>query len=236
MLTVDYARLGLRAGERLLDLGAGAGRHAYGAFERGARVVALDRSEVDAKDCAAFLEALVEEAGGGQAASMAGDALSLPFPDGAFDRVICAEVLEHVPDDLAAMREIARVLKPGGTAAVTVPRFWPELVCWALSDEYHLVEGGHVRIYRLGDLRRRLRAAGLRPTGVGLAHGLHTPYWWLRCAVGVGDDAHPMVRAYHRVLVWDIEAGRPLPTRLAEAALNPLLAKSVVVYLEKPGR
>ena len=236
MLTVDYARLGLRAGELLLDLGAGAGRHAYGAFERGARVVALDRSEGDAKDCAAFLEALVEEAGGGQAASMAGDALRLPFPDATFDRVICAEVLEHVPDDLAAMGEIARVLKAGGTAAVTVPRFWPELVCWALSDEYHLVEGGHVRIYRLGELRRRLRAAGLRPRGVGLAHGLHTPYWWLRCAVGVGNDDHPLVRAYHRVLVWDIEAGRPLPTRLAEAALNPLLAKSVVVYLEKPGR
>ena len=236
MLTVDYGRLGLRPGDVLLDLGAGAGRHAYGAFERGARVVALDRSEGDAKDCAAFFTALVEEAPHGpdrQAASMVGDALGLPFPDATFDRVICAEVLEHVPDDRAAMAEVARVLKPGGTAAVTVPRFWPELVCWALSDEYHLVEGGHVRIYRLGELRRRLQAAGLRPAGVGLAHGLHTPYWWLKCAVGVGNDTHPLVRAYHRLLVWDIEAGRPLPTRLAEAALNPLLAKSIVVYLTK---
>ena len=235
MLTVDYVRLGLRPGELLLDLGAGGGRHAYGAFERGARVVALDRSEADAKDCAALLAALVDEAGTGDAGSMVGDALRLPFADATFDRVICAEVLEHVPDDRAAMTEIFRVLKPGGTAAVTVPRFWPELVCWALSDEYHLVPGGHVRIYRLPELRRRLREAGLRPTGLGLAHGLHTPYWWLKCAVGVGDDAHPLVRAYHRLLVWDIEAGRPLPTRLAEAALNPLLAKSIVVYLEKPG-
>ena len=244
MLTVDYDRLGLRPGELLLDLGAGRGRHAYGAFGHGARVVALDRSESDAKDCAAFLTALVDEgrgpsgpsereAQGGEAASMVGDALRLPFPDATFDRVICAEVLEHVPDDRAAMAEIARVLRPGGTAAVTVPRFWPELVCWALSDEYHLIEGGHVRIYRLGELRRRLQAAGLRPAGVGLAHGLHTPYWWLKCAVGVGNDTHPLVRAYHRLLVWDIEAGRPLPTRLAEAALNPLLAKSVVVYLGK---
>jgi SAM-dependent methyltransferase len=236
VLTVDYRRLGLRPGELLLDLGAGAGRHAYGAFERGARVVALDRSEGDAKDCAAFLTALVDEAGTGAAASMVGDAVGLPFPDATFDRVICAEVLEHVPDDRGAMAEVARVLKPGGTAAVTVPRFWPELVCWALSDDYHLVPGGHVRIYRRPELRRRLAGAGLRPTGFGWAHGLHTPYWWLKCAVGVGNDDHPLVRAYHRLLVWDIEAGRPLPTRLAEAALNPMLAKSIVVYLEKPAR
>ena len=36
------------------------------------------------------------------------------------------------------------------------------------------------------------------------AHGLHSPYWWLKCAVGVDNDDHPLVKAYHQVLVWDI--------------------------------
>jgi SAM-dependent methyltransferase len=233
VLTVDYRRLGLERGDLLLDLGAGGGRHAYGAFDLGARVVALDYSEADAKDCGALLAALVEEKGTGDATALCGDALHLPFPDATFDRVICSEVLEHVPDDRRAMTEIRRILRPGGTAAVTVPRFGPELVCWALSDEYHLVEGGHVRIYRWSVLSSRLRDAGLRITGIGLAHGLHTPYWWLKCAVGVQNADHPLVRAYHRLLVWDIEAGRPLPTRLAEALLNPALAKSLVVYVER---
>ena len=87
----------------------------------------------------------------------------LPFADGAFDRVIAAEVLEHIPDDNRAMAELARVLRPGGTMAVTVPRFGPELVNWALSDEYHDIPGGHVRIYRRSLLIDRLRRAGLRP-------------------------------------------------------------------------
>ena len=75
-----------------------------------------------------------------------------PFADGTFDRVIASEVLEHIPDDVAAMRELARVLKPGGTMAVTVPRCVPEAVNWALSDEYHDTPGGHVRIYRRSTL------------------------------------------------------------------------------------
>jgi hypothetical protein len=65
------------------------------------------------------------------------------------------------------------------------------------------------------------------------AHGLHSPYWWLKCAVGVGDDDHPLARAYHRLLVWDIMK-RPVSTRLAERALNPLIGKSLVLYARKP--
>ena len=61
---------------------------------------------------------------------------------------MASEVLEHIPDDVTAMAEIARVLKPGGRVAVTVPRYGPERICWALSDEYHANEGGHIRIYR----------------------------------------------------------------------------------------
>lgn len=242
MLTVDYRRLGLAPGHLVLDLGAGGGRHAFGALERGARVVALDRSDAEMKHAGALLLALMDEAEAadtpgatrGHGSATCGDALALPFADATFDRVIASEVLEHVPDDQAAMRELARVLRPGGRAAVTVPRWLPELVNWVLSDEYHLVPGGHIRIYRRSVLAGRLRAAGLEVTGLGLAHGLHTPYWWLKCAVGVTNGEHPLVRAYHRLLVWDIEHGHPLPTRLAEAALNPALAKSIVLYLRKP--
>jgi hypothetical protein len=65
------------------------------------------------------------------------------------------------------------------------------------------------------------------------AHALHSPYWWLKCAVGVRRDDHPLARAYHRLLVWDIMS-RPAATRLTERALNPILGKSLVMYAAKP--
>ncbi len=242
MLTVEYERLRVRPGDRLLDLGAGGGRHAFEAMRRGASVVAVDADRAAAKDCAAFMVALAESDAAVQAAARAGasnatmvaDGLDLPFPDASFDRVIAAEVLEHVPDDRRAMAELARVLRPGGTMAVTVPRWFPELVCWALSDDYHLVPGGHIRIYRRGTLVSRLEAAGLRRYASHHAHALHSPYWWLKCLVGVADGEHRLVQAYHRLLVWDITTGSPL-TRVPERLLNPVLGKSLVVYLEKPG-
>jgi SAM-dependent methyltransferase len=240
MLTVDYDRLGVRAGDRLLDLGCGFGRHAFEAFRRGARVVALDRSDAELKDVRQVFAAMTEsgEAGtrpGDSASGVNGDALSLPFPDGTFDRVIASEVLEHIPDDSRAAGELARVLRPGGTIAVTVPAWLSERVCWALSDEYHAPKagGGHVRIYTEPGLRSRLREAGLRPGGAHHAHGIHTPYWWVRCAVGPTNDEHPLVRAYHRLLVWDITDAPPV-TRIADRLLSPLIGKSIVVYARKP--
>jgi SAM-dependent methyltransferase len=232
VLTVRYDWLGVRPGELVLDLGCGAGRHAFEASRRGARVVAFDYSAAELKDVAAMFAALEPAQ---LAVGVNGDATRLPFADGVFDRVIAAEVLEHIVDDEAAMAELARVLRPGGTMAVTVPAWLPERVCWALSDEYHapFVEGGHVRIYTRRGIRQRLRGAGLEPGRVHHAHALHTPYWWLRCAVGPHDDEHPLVRAYHRLLVWDISKA-PLATRLPDTLLNPVLGKSIVVYARKP--
>jgi SAM-dependent methyltransferase len=160
------------------------------------------------------------------------DALDLPFPSEHFDRVIAAEILEHLPDDRGAIAEIVRVTRRGGLVAVTVPRRWPEQVCWALSDEYHEVEGGHVRIYRASELRASLEAAGLVFTGSHHAHALHSPYWWLKCAVGV-DRETALTRAYHRLLVWDMMS-RPVLTQVGERLLNPLLGKSVVLYFRRP--
>jgi SAM-dependent methyltransferase len=230
MLTVRYGTLGLERGDRVLDLGCGGGRHAFEAARRGARVVAADLDLAELKEVRNVFGALPEEGW-----VTAGDATRLPFPDGAFDRVIASEVMEHIPDDRAAARELARVLRPGGTIAITVPSWLPEQVCWALSEEYHapFVEGGHVRIYTESELRKRLREAGLLPGHAHHAHALHTPYWWLKCAVGPRNDAHPLVQAWHKLLVWDI-VERPPVTRFAEWALSPVMGKSLVVYATKP--
>lgn len=238
MLTVDFDRFGLRPAERVLDLGCGGGRHAFACLRRGAVVVALDADAVEVKGVIGMMAAMVEsgEVGdGGAGAAVRGDALRLPFPDGAFDRVICAEVLEHLPDDSAAMAELARVLKPGGMLAISVPRFGPELVNWALSQRYHAVAGGHVRIYRRSQLLGRLEDAGLEPVASHHAHALHSPYWWLRCLVGLENESCLAVRGYHRLLVWDITAHTPV-TRVPEKILNPFLGKSLVVYLRRAGR
>jgi SAM-dependent methyltransferase len=236
MLTVDFDRLGLEPGDRVLDMGCGAGRHAFEMFRRGGDVVAFDQ---DGDELAGVLELFgaMREAGevppGAEADIKQGDALSLPFADAEFDRVVASEVLEHIPADTDAIAELVRVLRPGGTMAVTVPRWLPERVCWALSDDYHQVEGGHVRIYTGDGLVAKLVGAGLVYEGRDHAHGLHSPYWWIKCAVGVTKDEHPLVKAYHRVLVWDIMK-KPLATRLADRALNPLIGKSLVLYLRKP--
>ena len=237
MLTAKYEQLGLHHGDKVLDLGCGFGRHAFEAARRGASVVALDAGADEVNGVAAMFIAMVEAGelaeGSVHANVVQGDALHLPFPDGAFDRVICSEVLEHIPDDLSAMSELARVLRPGGTMAITVPRFGPELINWALSDEYHNVPGGHIRIYRRSVLAERLTSTGMVVTGHHYAHGLHSPYWWLKCFVGTTNDEHPWVKRYHQLLVWDIMK-KPALTRYAEQVLSPLMGKSIVLYLRKP--
>ncbi len=234
MLTVDFDRLGLEPGERILDMGCGAGRHAFECLRRGSRVVALDADEVELKGVTAIMAAMEEAdeiASGAAGMAVRGTALDLPFDDGTFDRIIAAEVMEHIPEDSVAMRELARVLRPGGRLAITVPRYGPELMNWALASEYHETPGGHVRIYRRGQLTDRLARAGLRVVGHHHTHGLHSPYWWLKCAVGVSNDQNPLVRTYHKVLVHDIVHASAW-TQVPERVLAPLIGKSLVVYAE----
>ena len=71
------------------------------------------------------------------------------------------------------------------------------------------------------------------PTGRTALHALHSPYWWLRCAVGPTNDTNKAVVAYRKLLEWDITEA-PVATRTADRVLNPVLGKSLVVYARKP--
>ncbi len=242
MLTVRpdrLAALGLRPGDLVLDVGTGFGRHTFELARRGHHVVAVDLAADEVLGTKATLHAMAEAgeiAPGTDVGVLRGDATRLPFVDGAFDAVLTSEVLEHVPDDVGALAEMSRVLRPGGVFAATVPSWLPEKISWMLSDDYHApaAEGGHVRIYSATELKAKLRAAGLVVSGSHHAHALHSPYWWLRCAVGVGDEQHPLVRRYRRFLEWDI-VNQPRSTAVAERVLSPVLGKSLVLYAVTAG-
>lgn len=238
MLTIRFDELGLNAGDRVLDVGSGFGRHVYECARRGAHVVALDYAAdevVETRDTLAAMVTAEEITADKLVGVVRGDARRLPFADGSFDVVITSEVLEHIQDDVAAIAEMVRVLRPGGRFAATVPAYLPEIVNWKLSDEYHAPKspGGHVRIYSKTELRAKLRSAGLDVDGYHRAHALHSPYWWLKCAVGPTEDDHPLVVRYRKFLEWDI-IEQPASTKVAERVLSPVLGKSSVHYGTKP--
>lgn len=235
MITVDFSRLSLRPGVRVLDIGCGTGRHTAAAYQLpDAAVVGADLDIEDLRQARTRL--LFHDGcgrhGGGSWFFCASDIACLPFEDACFDLVICSEVLEHIADDQRAAAEIIRVLKPAGSLVVSVPRYFPERICWALSDAYHQTANGHIRIYRKQQLVRLLESQGAVYQSSHFAHSLHSPYWWLKCLVGPERADAAVVNGYHRFLTWDI-LKKPLLTRLLDGLFNPLLGKSLVVYCKK---
>lgn len=230
MLTVRLDRLALAPGQWVLDLGCGEGRHVHGVGARKtADIVGVDLDEASlakGRDGSAMV-------GFADSRFVAGDAFRLPFRDATFDAVICSEVLEHLTDYKDALREIHRVVKPGGLFAASVPTAWPERLCWRLASGpggYADQPGGHVRIFRESELRDAIETEGFHYLARHRAHGLHSPYWWLKCAFWGRDPW--IVRLYHRLLVWDI-LKRPWLTRALDRMLSPAMGKSLVLYFRE---
>jgi SAM-dependent methyltransferase len=152
-------------GARVLDLGCGAGRFVAALREAGADPVGVELS-------AAALERARRNVPGADLRLVAADG-SLPLGHGEVDVVWCSEVLEHVPDTIAFLTEVRRVLRHGGRLLVTVPdhgRLKRTLLALAHYDAHYDPLGQHVRFYTRRSLARALLATGfeaveLRPLG-----------------------------------------------------------------------
>lgn len=119
--------LGPLDGVAVLDVGSGPGIFARDLALRGAQVTALDSAP-------AMLAGAEEiaRAAGVEIATAAGEAMAIPFPDATFDAAVMVQVLEYVPDAVGALREVARVLRPGGRL-LACDTDW-ETAAWGIGD------------------------------------------------------------------------------------------------------
>ena len=234
MLTIDYNLLGIQDGERILDVGCGYGRHSWEAYKRnGCLIYALDIEEESLIKTRHVLR-LMDEQGesNGEWLVIRGDAINLPFKDASFDKIICSEVLEHLPNDQQGVREMVRVLKEGGTLAVSVPTYLTEAIYWRISNDYYNHPGGHIRKYKTPQLINLLSQSNLQIYATRHKHALHSIYWLLRCLFRVKNEKALIPSLYHKFLVWDLRV-RSKPIRLLDGLLNLLFPKSLVLYARK---
>ena len=234
MVTVDFDLLGLKNGEKVLDIGCGEGRHSWELCRlHNCSVHAVDIEPVSLEKARWVLIYMDQQnESNGKWHVVRGDVMNLSFRDASFDRIICAETLEHVPSDIESIQELVRVLKDDGALAVSVPTYLTENICWKLSKQYHNQPGGHVRKYRTKELAEILSQNNLTIYAIRHKHGLHSFYWILRCIFGINKKNSPIPALYHKFLVWDMKTST-WPIRMLDKLLNRFLSKSVVIYLRK---
>ena len=233
MVTVDFPKLNLKANDVVLDAGCGMGRHLrFLAKYPGLKIVGIDKNTGALREALTSLENMPDALSKDYLVSEA-DIHRLPFADTSFDCVICSEVLEHIPDHEAAVKELIRILKPEGTLVLSVPRYYSEKLCWLISSDYYHSEGGHIRIYRKNELKEMLMKQGFKCFNINYKHALHMPYWWLKCIVGLNNEENFLVKYYKNFLIRDMMRDHGFIRLLEDYLLNPIMGKSIVYYFRR---
>jgi SAM-dependent methyltransferase len=215
MITVEPELLGVKDGDITLDAGCGNGRHSWEVCNKNhSQIVAFDIDTVCVKKNKYMLDSLREQKGiEGNYHLITANVTKLPFKDGIFNKIICSEVLEHIPEDKSAVEELIRV----------------ESICWKLSGDYYGFPGGHIRKYKTRELLDLANGAGLSVYTVRHKHAFHSFYWVLRCVFGIKKENAPVPFLYNRFLEWDLRTNHGL-FRWVEGLLNRLCPKSVAIY------
>ena len=231
MLTVDFRHLPLREKDLVLDAGCGEGRHTFHCFRSNCSILGVDLDKKSLLKARWVLAQMKKRRdGNGRVLFLRGDALRFPFRTGTFDKIICAEVIEHVRDDRLGIAELARILKPRGIIAITVPTTMTERIYNKLSDEYFRTPGGHIRIVNPKEMAACMEENHLRVYAVSFAHAFHTPYWMLRCLAGLHDEKARIPAAYRQFLHLSLFSQ---PLRIIEKVLNYFFPQSIVLYAQK---
>lgn len=237
MITVGLDLLGLRDGDLVLDAGCGEGRHSWVASKRNHSTIIAFDTDWESLEKNKYTLALLKQKGEVNSNShlLQADIASLPFKDGAFNRIICSEVLEHIPQDRQAVRELIRVLDNDGAMGVSVPHYLAESICWMLSKDYYGFPGGHIRKYKSRQIAALLRSSGLNIYAIRRNHALHSFYWILRCLFGIKRENALLPSLYNKFLLLDIDNNHRA-RRWLEGFLNLIIPKSIVIYARKKER
>ena len=233
MLTFNLTKYSLNESGTMLDVGCGEGRHIFGIMQNYPEMKCIgldmdDDSLVKAEEGYEFFES-ISNAG---AEFLKGSAYSLPFQNNSLDLIVCSEVLEHLHHYNDAVKEIHRVLKPGGKFYASVPASWPEKICWALSKDYQNQPGGHLRIFNQSKLVSEISEAGFKFLSSDRFHSIHAPYWWLRCFFWNTQDKNLLVKIYKKILERHI-LKKTFLLDFIDKILNPIMGKSFSMYFEK---
>lgn len=203
-----------QTGEKILDLGCGTGYYLFllSSLPISLNLVGLDNDSKALEEARGSLSKRIK--------FILSDCAKLPFKDKTFDKVVASEVLEHLQDDRKTLKEVFRILKPGGifvisTPSINYPFFW-DPINWTLQhlSGTHIQKGffsgiwsGHIRLYEKDNLENKFKKVGFK-----IEEAKELTYWCL-------PFNHYIINAVARLL-YDVKISSKIADNLSKFKNN----------------